>query len=160
MLYSLTIFGGDFIYKKNRVEQLQPILKTQATILIKQTAVIHGLILLSLSIVMIGPVYNYFDQGQRPILLPLLLPFVDPKPLRGYILNTGNQMIICFLGLCGNFLVEGINCMLVNNLRVGISVINYSLMELDSDISIHREFTIEMKLKFKNILVQIQDLDR
>lgn len=93
------------------------------------------------------------------MIVPIKLLFTDPdNSTIGYHLNVFNQLLICECGILGNLGFECISLILVNNVMVAVETICFELKEFNNSLS--SDTALEKKMKLRNILVQIQDVDR
>lgn len=106
------------------------------------------------------PAYAYFFLNQRPMPVPILLPFIDYTTDTGYYINIAHQGLFGLIGTTGIIAIELMNCMLKNNVYAAKESTIYSLEVLAGMLKQSPTFTDQAIREFRNVLVKIQDLDR
>lgn len=106
------------------------------------------------------PTYLYLFKNARPMTVPVILPFTDPETTKGYYQNVANQILMNLVGLIGNVGLECISSFLINNIHVAIETICFELDEFGNLLETEVEKTDDKRLLLRNILIQIQDVDR
>lgn len=104
--------------------------------------------------------YAYFALDKHVLLMCVILPFVDPDTTEGFYINSANLLFVAISGVFGNVGIELGNCAVVHNLRVGFDVVSFECDKLSMDLKTKKHFDTNMKRQFRNILVQVQDIDR
>lgn len=105
------------------------------------------------------PLATFLLTGVRKMITMVQLPYFDPESNVGYVLNIINQTVLSnFVVFCN----VGHDCALasiINTMWAGSDVIKYSI---DQMVERYREThdVVEHKYRMRNILIQIQDLDR
>ncbi|XP_031639326.1 uncharacterized protein LOC116351370 [Contarinia nasturtii] len=161
---SLAFFAGDKIYT-NRDQNESPayiqVCDESAVKLLKSTSTTLGIVLFSMIILLIFPPYAFITKNDIQLPIPVILPFTDLESKNGITLNMANQVFIVLIGATGNIGIEIITCILKNNVWASTVVICYSIDEISEFIE-HPEGDMKrfIDLKFRNILIQVQDLDR
>lgn len=135
----------------------EPMLNARANQLIRDTIKISTLLLAGLTIYVAYPVYTILFEGDRPLLVPIHLPFTDPVTPFGYGLNTfmhTTQACSCFGGNIG---LEITFLMVLNCMWTGVDLIKYELNQLNN--SIHDKDIVKLKFELYEIFQKIGDLD-
>lgn len=157
-------FSGDKIYTNiNKQSNLQYIrvCNKNAVELLKSTTIIHSIIIGSMNIYVVFPLTTslFSDEIQLPI--PQLLPFTDYTTTYGLILNVLNNVCVCVIGLAGNVGIEIISSMLKNTVWACTDAVCFSIKEMCDLIENHQQkHCRNIECQFRNIFIQIQDLDR
>lgn len=157
---SLIEFSGKYVYKETSDEKLQKVLDRGANKLLKNAFILNSVLGTTYGAFLFVPLYVYFTYG--PVMVvPIEFPLIDPTTTWGYFINVINQVFISHAtaGICfGN---DNTFVMMINSLQVCADVIKYSLDEMEeilaSKTCVDRT---ERARKFRNLLVQVQDLDR
>lgn len=156
---NLICFGSKYIYQTVKTGKLAKILDKRANQLIRDAALVCLALLVASITFAIYPFYLFITEGAYPMPIPVILPFTNLENNTGYALILANQVFIVFAGLTGNFCIEIWFSIIVNNLWAATDVIQYSLDEIAIGVERNETLTIR-KFKLRNVLVQIQDLDR
>lgn len=161
---SLAFFGGEKIYtdyNQNSDPNYIRICDQSAIKLLKDTAITLGIIVGSMNVYLGFPIYSFWFNHELQLPIPVLLPFTDDESSLGLLFNFINQLFVCLVGLSGNIGIEIITCILKNNVWAATEAIGYSIDEFSGAIESSEFKLIRMiDLKFRNILVQVQDFDR
>lgn len=156
----LIYFGGQHIYKRNTVStELNQILDVRAIELIKILVVLATVMVSGFLLYLALPIFLLVWTGERVTMLPYLLPFTDSQSDFGYYLNTLNQGWLSYCICISNVGNDCTFVMILNSLWAGFDTIEYSLKSLAKGL-IADGFGTEQKKQFRNVLVQVQDLDR
>lgn len=152
-------FAGDFIYA---ISDISPSIHSVCDRLANYlaTSTLKVLMVLALGLVFVGavPLYKFLLYGEREMVIPVILPFVDPETDNGYSINLTNQML--WFGF-GSLIVpssEVITCILKNCTSASAAIIENLLAEFEK--SLNGNFTKERTLHYKNITMQMLDWDR
>lgn len=81
-----------------------------------------------------------------------ILPFIDPDTDKGFYINSANIAFIAFIGILGNIGSELMNCIIINNLKIGADVVSHALEQMDNDLKLGRKYDVVMKLKIRSDL--------
>lgn len=111
----------------------------------------------SLLLVSIVPMYNILFTDDKEMIIPVILPFIDPNTTNGFYLNVANQLVISGFGA---FIVPGselVSCITSNNLTVTAHMINNSLIEFNELLNEQQKFTKKHMEQFEKIVKQISD---
>lgn len=143
---------------KNGVRRYQILLKRseQHVDLVKNNL---GLLVIGASIFMLYPLYS-FIMGNRIQVLPVLIVFTNQNTDTGYYVNIAYQVFSCCMGLSGIlandvFLMEMVS---IYNLTDGI--LEYTSDEMSELTDNNEQSPFYRKVFFRNILIQIQDMNR
>lgn len=157
-LYS---FAGEYIYANSEFSvENRNVCDRMAIDLITSTAKIIFLIFFSIFLAVCAPLYiNFFTDGNE-MLIPIILPFVDPETRNGFFINLANQLIIAFFGSIAIPATEVITCVLRNNILVAAAVIENTIKELEDVIAHCKGFSVDHHRQFQNIILKTLDFDR
>lgn len=152
-------FAGDFIYANSDISpSTYRVCDRLAIDLATRTLGILMVLVFGFFSVGALPTYKLLHDGEKEMVLPVILPFVDPETNEGFTINLCNQWFS--LG-CGTFIIpatEIITCLLKNCISVSAAIIRNSLADFGTDLD--GEFTNERSLHYVNIIKQILDCNR
>lgn len=134
-------------------------LDQRVTELLRNVLIISGLLCSGFIVFESLPLARFILTGQRTMVTAVQLPFFNPETNIGYIVNVINQTILShFIVFCN----VGHDCtlaMIINSMWAGADVIKFSIEEMVQRHSITGN-DADQKRRFRNVLMQIQDLDR
>lgn len=156
---SLVFFGVHFVYTNINDAKLYEILDNRATSFIADTVKLLALIATSAFCFCALPLYEFIFNGQRALLINLMLPFVDPDTWHGFYLNTLNIAFTVGITVAGQIAFEITHLTIINNLKSGADVVRYNLSKLDVALNRSTSFSITTKCQFRNIIMRSQDLN-
>lgn len=153
-------FGPNFIYAKSEVSpRNHDVCDKIAINLLTCSIRVNLLVLLSYTLAAGAPLYNTLYTDKKEMIIPVLLPFIDPDTPNGFAVNYAYQMITCIFG---SFIVPGIEllaCVLRNNVSVTAAVIENAIREFRIRLRRERKFCPDLAWEFRNILFKILDFD-
>lgn len=114
----------------------------------------------SLTVFALYPTYGFFVLKEKVLVMNIILPFLDPSTTRGFYINSAHLLFVSFFGILGNIGIELINCIIINNLNVGVDIVSFACNKLNSNLKAIKSYSVNLKRQFRNIFVQVQDLDR
>lgn len=117
------------------------------------------LMLIGIFFFVVIPIYSYMD-GDRPHVVLLLIPFINPDTTIGYHSNVGYQLVFCSWALCGVLGVELFMIELVSVYAQATDLIEFNCQELSRNKSPLKNNSLEVKVQLRNLLVQMQDLNK
>lgn len=112
----------------------------------------------SLSLSLIGPIYVLVFYGEYAIPTGHVMPFVEADTLRGYIINMIAQMFVGACALISVLTIEIAGCVINNTYKTMANIVCYNMRKF-SDHLRHGTFSYANEVEFRNILVQLQDLE-
>lgn len=127
--------------------------------LIKVTTEDMMLFVVSAFFLLALPVYLYFFKNEHELLLPLILPYVDPDTRDGFILNCTHQLILASVGICGMLGVEFEKQICKNAVWVQSVVTCYQLDEMDVYLKQETKHEYEIKMRLRDVLAKTRDFD-
>lgn len=152
-------FAGKFIYKNQKPRtELEHIINESASQLLNQTFIIVTLVVFSLSLSLIGPMYVLVFYGEYAIPTGHVMPFVEADTLRGYIINMIAQMFVGACAFISVLTIEIAGCVINNTYKTMANIVCYNMRKF-SDHLRHGTFSYANEVEFRNILVQLQDLE-
>lgn len=158
---ALVLFAGESIYKDHyETKKHREIDDKSARHLMSSSIKVLVVVSTGLFCFLTFPTYAYFIMDQRPMPVPVLLPFVDEKTSSGYYINIAHQLVFGVIGSSAVIAIELMNCMLKNNIYAAKESIVYSLDVLGAMLRTNTTFSLQMKMELRNVLVKVQDLDR
>lgn len=102
---SLAFFAGDRIYT-HVVTDSDPdyirVCNQSAIKLFKSTLSILGIVVNSMIILLIFPMYAFVFKNDIQLPIPVVLPFTNHKTKNGITLNVVNQVFMVLIGATGN----------------------------------------------------------
>lgn len=156
---SLFFFAGENIFKACKNEDLRKILDKSAMKQLKIVLIISALLFFGLIVFLALPIYFIFVNGERIILISAVMPFTNVYSDWGYSLNILNMSIMAYIIAFLNIGADLTFAVIINNMWAGLDVVKFSMKEMESLLK-HTDNKTEKAAKFRNILIQIQDLDR
>lgn len=161
---SLAFFAGDKIYTDISEQSNMDYIRVcnESTIkLLKSTSITLLIVVVSMNIYVGFPITASMFSDELQLPIPVFLPFTDYSTHYGLILNLINNVYVGGIGLAGNVGVEIITSMLKNTVWVCTYVLCHSIRELSILLESPQDgHTKAIASQFRNILLQIQDLDR
>lgn len=159
---SVVNFGGEYIYVENKKRTLddKKIRDKMAIQLITSSIKIMSLFNISLILMMAVPAFLIVILRQNQLIIPVIIPFIDPDTEFGYNVNMINQLLFSMLGFTALAGIELGTCTIKNCVISSAAVIKFNLSELDKKLQTNSEFTVERAHELRNSIVQIQDFDR
>lgn len=153
-------FGCDFIYSKHDITpRNHDVCNKMAIHLMTCSIRVNLLVLLSYVFAAGAPLYKTLFTDEREMIIPIILPFIDPHTHNGFVINYAYQMITCIFG---SFIVPGIElltCVLRNNVSVTAAVVKNAIKEFRIRLRMERKFYAKSTWEFQNILLKILDFD-
>lgn len=154
-------FGADFIYAKHdNSRKNHDVCDDMAIYLIACSIRVNMLIFLSYALAIGAPLYKTLFTDENEMILPVILPFIDPDTQNGFNINYTYQLIICIFG---GFVVPGcelVTCVLKNNVTVTSAAIANALTEFEIQLGKGNDPSQRFNLEFRNIILKILDFDR
>lgn len=93
-------FAGDFIYTSiETAPENQHVCDKMAIDLIVSSCKIITLIFFAMALSCSGPFYKFIVKNEKELIIPVILPFVDPDTEHGFYINFCCQMVSCAYGL-------------------------------------------------------------
>lgn len=127
---------------------------------VKDTLVLIAVLIISLVVFAAYPLLAYFVQKKK-MALQLILPLTDPETDFGFHINTMHCLVLSIIAAMTIIGIEIFSCVLINNLDTGVDIVKYSIEKFDVDLKRKaKKKQLEIRLKLRDILVRIQDLDR
>lgn len=154
-------FGADYIYaNSNSSPKNYAVCNKMAIHLITNTANVIAIVMISFSLIIGAPFYKTVFTDENEMMIPVILPFIDPETTNGFQINFTYQLFSLF---CGSLIIpmnEIFTCVLKNNVTLAAAVIQNSLREFKIRLVKSRKFSNEFYPEFKNIVLKILDFDR
>lgn len=121
---------------------------------------VNLLLLLSYMMAVCVPFSKTLFTDENEMILPVILPFIDPDTENGFIINYTDQVITCIFGSCVIPGTELLTCVLKNNVSAAATVIKNSLVALKLRMTMNGHLNEEFVQEFRNIILKILDYDR
>lgn len=155
----LCTFAGNYLYTKRlpktgyerKADEL-------ATKLITHTIVSIICVFATYVVKVIGPMYVLVVRGEYAIPTGVIVPFVDPDTLRGYIINMAIQSTVTGIAFISIICVEIMSSMIINTFTAMADLVCFNMQEFSDNLR-PSSFSYRNELEFRNILVQLQDLE-
>lgn len=95
-------FSGNYVYAnyKKTTPGNRIVCDKMAILLVTRSAKIGLLMVLSLTLMYCVPLYNILIKREFDTIIPIILPFVDPKSKIGFCANMTNQLTFCVYAVC------------------------------------------------------------
>lgn len=123
-LRTLYKFGGKYVYANS---ELSPknyhICNRMANQLTTSAKRVTSLMLFSMALFSCAPMYKIFISNEKELMIPVVLPFIDPNTEDGFNCNLANQTICCSLGIFVLVGTELLLCVIKNNISAAAAVI-------------------------------------
>lgn len=156
----MLFFGTDYIYNFNSNDRdLNDILDNRSREFIKDAIKLFSVILLSLLACTVYPVIAFVFLHEYVLYANLILPYTNPYTVQGFYVNTGNLLLIAFIGVLASVGMELLNLIMTNNVQTGVKVVAHQFDKLDKELHADSTFTPDKRYHLRNILMLIQDLD-
>lgn len=94
------------------------------------------------------------------MIVPVIFPFLDIESDEGFYINIFNQLVICLVGVITIPSIELGTSVIINNIEIAAELIANSLRDFERSIEIEDQFSKEYIWKFRNIILQMMDVDR
>lgn len=107
-----------------------------------------------------GPFYKFIVKNEKDLIIPVILPFVDPDTKHGFYINFCYQIISCVYGIITIPSTELMTQILKNNILVTAAVIENSSKEFGKKLEEDMEFSLTHMLELRNIFLKIIDFNR
>lgn len=160
-LRQLYNFAADYIYAKcNDSPNIWNLCNRMAIYLITCSIRVNSLVVLSYALAICAPLYKTLFTDENEMILPIILPFINPDTQTGFNINYTYQLIFCIFGSIAVPGCELVSCVLKNNVSVIAAVIEYTLTEFEIRLEMDDPAPADVSLEFRNIIIKIQDFDR
>lgn len=154
-------FASNFLYANSETSKSKySVCNRMAIDLVTSTSKVLVLIAFSFSFITCGPTYKNLFTDEREMIIPVILPFIDPETEMGFYINLISQLICLALGSLGIPSIEVITCILRNTISLSTAIIEDSLNELKNSLERDGNFSIEHAWQFRNIIIKILDFNR
>lgn len=157
----ILFFTVDHIYKDEMNDtKFDHLCNFYGTKSLKMTVLFMLFILVTTGQAMIGPAIEYHKTGVLVTFLALKLPFIDDNSILGFHLNVAIQTAITFFGTIGGLSTEMATCISNNTVLLCSEIVCFNCDEFGEYLKKRKNSTAETAAHLKQILQQIQDLDR
>lgn len=109
------------------------------------------------ALLLCGPIYAFFYKNQYSNPTGVIIPFIDPDSLNGFLINCFIQTIVGFAGataLVGNEIMLYIGD---SNLFTMKELIKYNLKKIDENI-LSGKSSLELGQEFKHLFKMLEDV--
>lgn len=153
-------FPGEYIYPDSKIKtKFNAICDESAKKLAKNACIVTILIIISFIQILIGPLYAYLIDGRTSTPIGTLLPFATDDSSKSFYINMIHQLVLAIYGCPGSISIEIVSCLFNNVLDLAPELIEHNMKELEINVKI-TGWNFHRKTELRNILIQIQDLDR
>lgn len=162
-IQKLAFFSGDYVYTDIALESNERYIFVSdecAIELLKDVAVTLSLIFGSFLLFLIDPMYVLITQHEIVLPVPVFFIFTDLTTTSGVIINIISQCISNGFAIVASIGIEIFNSMLKKTFHVCAATISFAIDELMHSIEWFEMSEMQIDYNFRNILIQIQDLDR
>lgn len=154
-------FAGDYLYVSSKTPSSNnEVCNQMAIYLVTSTLKVLLLIVVSFSFIIVAPTYKNLFTDDKEMIIPVILPFIDPETDRGFYLNVASQLVISVFGAIPISGIEIVTCVLKNTVSLSTALIGNSLLEFKDCLELDNKFTYERMCQFRNIIVKISDFNR
>lgn len=156
---SLILFTGRKIYANHSpTDDYEQVAGQNAMKLLRMTVVILFVVIVSFSLVLIGPIYAFVVHGEYNSIGGGIVPFTDLETLDGFILNVIFQTGMGLLGFVASVAIEISNCVIINAITVMSDLACCSMQQFSAGL-VAGTFTVQNKAQLRDIFVRLQDLE-
>lgn len=160
-LRSIYNFGVDYIYANSRISpKIHSVCNRMAIDLLASTVRINQIVYISVAIGDGAPLFKTFFTNEKEMIIPVLLPFIDPETDNGYYINLASQLFACMFGVIIIPTVEQVTVIVKNNLLALVAVIECNIDAFKSSLEVDEEYSAKHISDFRNIILQILDFNR
>lgn len=154
-------FAGEYIYANSHTSPKNHSVCEQMAILLATSSFkTNALIVFSMNLICSAPLYKLFFTDENEMVIPVILPFIDPETPNGFYINLANQLFICAYGVITIPATELITCVLKNTISVSAAVIENTLLEFEGLLMENEELSSKRSWQFRNIVLKILDYER
>lgn len=122
---------------------------------------IFSLIFLANVFACVGALFKIFVKNEKELIIPVILPFIDPDTDEGFFINFLSLVPSCAIGVILIPATELLTCVLKNSVSVAAAIIENSLQEFGDLLKDRNpQFSAENSKRFRNIAMQIMDYNR
>ena len=152
-------FGEDTLFANQGTGEIGKKMSKQGDVLIKQSISVVIILLIGGTSMVAIPVYEYLFKNGKPLFFPIILPFVDPDTDLGFIVNACNGIGCLSIGVPSLLGVEICMTIPLCSVQTAAHKVASNLNDLVSYYGPGMS-EVKQKVQLKNILVQIQDVDK
>lgn len=127
-------------------------------VLIRNIIIIVVTILSSYIIFGAGTIYVIIFEGKRATFLGTELPFIDIDTDMGYAINMSFQSLMIIVAIIGNLSIEITACFAYNAIETVPYLFHLESEQIADELK-SNAMSLRAKLRVRNILMQIQDLN-
>lgn len=154
-------FAGNFLYSNSETSPSKSnVCDRMAIYLVTSTSKVLLLIAFSFSFITCGPIYKNLFTDDSEMIIPVILPFVDPETENGFYVNLTSQLISSSFGVIAVPAIEVVTCVLKNTISTSAAIIENSLIEFKNCLSHDGNFTKTRIWQYRNIIMTILDFNR
>lgn len=154
-------FAGEFIYANSGTSSKNHrVCNRMAIYLLSGSIKISLLMLFSVSLCVFPPLYKIFFTEKNEMIIPVILPYIDPDTKKGFYINLANQMVTCVYGTVIIPATELITCVLKNTVTSTAAIIENSLQEFEDSLQHTTIFSNKHALQFQNLILKMIDFDK
>lgn len=154
-------FAGNFLYSNCETSPSKNIVCDRMAIyLVTSTSKVLVLIVFSFSFITCGPIYKNLFTDDSEMIIPVILPFIDPETENGFYANLTSQLISSAFGAIAVPAIEVVTCVLKNTVSTSAAIIADSLIEFKNGLAHDGNFTDKRIWLFRNIIMKILDFNR
>lgn len=154
-------FGADYVYSNSDISPRNRVVCDKMAIyLLTCTVRVNLMLFVSYLLLVCGPLYKNFFTDEHVMIIPVILPFIDPESDFGLKINMINQMFTVLMGFPVVPGTEIVTCVMKNNVTATAAVIENSLIELQNLVETDTHFSIKCVCELRNTILKILDFDR
>lgn len=153
------MFTGRFIYlNRPPSNAYERIVDRNASKLIKRAAVTTVVMILSFSLIIIGPVSAFIFRGEYNSLSGGIVPFTDLETLHGFMTNLIIRTACGIVAMMGSISIEILTSLIDNKYVVMSELACYSMEKFSAELTAGT-FTDQNEADLRNIFVRLQDIE-
>lgn len=127
-------------------------------VLIRNIIIIVAAILFSYFIFGVGTLYVIIFEGKRATFLGTELPFIDINTDLGYAINMIFQTLVTLVAIIGNLSIEITACFAYNAIETVPYLFHLESEQISDELK-SSGMNLRVKLRIRNMLMQVQDLN-
>lgn len=105
-------------------------------------------------------VYIFITEGILTTPLGFRIPFFEEDTFVAFAVNMGVQSAYGVYGITAVICIEACQAMIINTAKLFVALISANMKEFSGQIETESTMTLALKVRFRNILIQVQDYDR
>lgn len=159
---SIYNFGPNFIYANSEISPRHYVVCNRMAIdLLVSVIKVNSIVFIAFTILIGLPFYKN-AHNEHELILPIIMPFVNPNTQNGFYINMANQMLHLCIGSLAIPIHNLFGCILKNNVQVTAAIIENTLIEFKMKLKNDKKFAKDTMCiwEFRNIILKILDYQK